>query len=125
MHRRLVRDGITLFVDEAIVQSIVQNIRSLNSAGCDHLRLNARVLYHNLLNIEPKAELPRTFGFLHAFDRGPDEILSLAKAKSPLFSQQEVRALLELAYSEEMESLDQTKALSAKRALEKAVAHVR
>ena len=111
-------------MDEALVYSIVQNIRSLNSAGCDHLRLNARVLYHNLLNIEPKAELPRSFGFLQAFEQGSDAIVRLDKSKSRAFSPEEVKALLELRHSEETEHQDQDKALAAKASLETKVALV-
>jgi len=55
---RFITTGSSNLVDAVLVYSAVHNIKSMNLLGSAHMQLNARVLYHNLLNIEPEGDLP-------------------------------------------------------------------
>lgn len=119
-----IKDGISKFVDTTLIATVTKNVRSLNAAGSDHLQLNTRVLYHNLLNIEPKADLPRSFAFFRFFDHGAEALLSASRSSRIGLSPEELKALLELQSSEALESEDRESALSAKRQLDQRIAQL-
>ena len=111
-------------MDEVLVSGIARNVNSMNAAGCDHLKLNARVLFHNLLNVEPTSDLSRTFAFLQAFQQGPAAVSALVKSTSPYFSRDEVKQFLKLAFSEDIEGPDRELATRAQRNLETRLAQL-
>ena len=111
-------NGISRFVDATFIHAIMKNVISANEAGVDHFQLNSRVLYHNLSNIEPKSDLTRSFRFFELFEQGADAILKAARNYSTGLTKEELRKLLELHASSDLESPDQEHALSAKRLLD-------
>ena len=90
----------------------------MNAAGSDHLLLNARVLYHNFLNVEPNADFPRCFAALRAFDQGSDSIMAMARQNNqPRFSLSEIKTILTLSYSEIIEGPHKEKANTTQKTL--------
>ena len=110
--------GISRFVDSTFVHAIMNNVLSANEAGNDYFQLNSRVLYHNLSNIEPTSDLPRAFRFVELFEMGPEATLQAARQYRTGLTKDELRKLLQLRASKNMESADRDHALSAKRLLD-------
>ena len=110
--------GISRFVDSTFVHAIMKNVLSANEAGNDQFQLNARVLYHNLSNIEPTSDLTRCFRFFELFEQGPEATLQAARQYRTGLTKDELKKLLELRASKDMESADRQHALSAKRLLD-------
>ena len=115
--------GTAQFVDAVLVHNISRQLKAMNPMGSEHLQLNLRVLYHNLLNLEEDAEFPRARRFLRAFDKGGEGVLELAKNKKG-FSAEELRALMRLIYSVGVENSDATKSSAARRALDARLAQL-
>lgn len=110
-----VTQGYSQLVDTMIMGNVMRSIRALNARGAEHVELNARVLYHNLLNVETSADLPRTFEFLRLFGQGPSAIVSLAWKKQVKLTYEELRTLIELTYSEARESQDEVVSMKAEK----------
>ena len=110
--------GITRFVDATFINAIMRNIPSANEAGNDHFQLNSRVLYHNLSNIEPNSDLTRSFRFFELFQQGAEATLQAARSYTTGLTKDELKKLLELRASADMENADREHAMSAKRLLD-------
>ncbi|KAL9049575.1 MAG: hypothetical protein Q9162_007144 [Coniocarpon cinnabarinum] len=110
--------GISRFVDSTFVHAIMNNVLSANEAGNDHFQLNSRVLYHNMSNIEPSSDLTRSFRFFELFEQGSEATLQAARQYRTGLTKDELRKLLELRASKDMESADREHALAAKRLLD-------
>ena len=85
------------------------------------MQLNILVLQQNLRNIEARGSLPFSATFFDLFDAGPDAIVAKAKqnqGKDLGFSYEEMKALVELCYSEKLQSERREVVLQAKRALD-------
>ncbi len=115
---RFITRGSSNLVDAVLVFSAVHNIKSMNLLGSAHMQLNARVLYHNLLNIEPEGDLPRSFAYFRWFDKGPEAIILAAKRGELVFTYEELKVLVELCYSEAVESRDEDEAKKGKNSLD-------
>jgi exocyst complex component 4 len=102
---RFITTGLASLIDEQIISS-APHIPVLNSAGCNLLQLNVLVLQHNLKNIEPEVQLLRSTLYFDLFAGGPKNIIAHAKSKgkSAGFSFEQMRALLQLCYSEALAS---------------------
>ncbi|KAI9843457.1 MAG: hypothetical protein M1837_006303 [Sclerophora amabilis] len=107
-------------------------IASMNNHGADRMQLNILVLQQNLKNIEhepPSVSLNRSARFFDLFLEGPDAILAKVKeGGGPShgneddgtifdFSYDELKALVELCYSEPLASERRDVAMQAKRQL--------
>ena len=111
-------NGISRFVDATFIHAIMRNVSSANEAGNDHFQLNSRVLYHNLSNIEPNSDLVRSFRFFELFEQGPDATLQAARNYSTGLTKDELKKLLQLRASRDIESADREHAMGAKRLLD-------
>lgn len=98
----------------------------MNSKGCGRMQLNILVLQQNLKNVEEGVDLARSANYFSLFDRGPDAIVEKAKEDKELqkgndsndpnhFSYDELKALLELCYSEALANPERGIAAAAKR----------
>lgn len=93
----------------------------MNKNGCSLMQLNILVLQQNLKNIEPNGSLQFSAAFFDLFDSGPDGIVAKAKenqGKDIGFSYEEMKALIELCYSERLQSDRREVVLQAKRGLD-------
>jgi exocyst complex component 4 len=141
-----VRTGLGLLINSYLVGNAPMTA-PMNSKGCGRMRLNVLVLQQNLKNIEegPGAELGRATRYFELFDEGPDAVVKMAqeegqKARTPQpasgeengegkggddgqrrgivkFTYDELKALLELCYSEQLADPERGVAAAAKRQL--------
>jgi exocyst complex component 4 len=120
---RFITTGLASLIDEQIISS-VPHIPALNSAGCNLLQLNVLVLQHNLKNIEPEVQLLRSTLYFDLFAGGPKSIIGHAKSKgkSLEFSFEQMRALLQLCYSD---ALTSDRRDAAEKGLEESVQQLR
>ncbi|KAI9760190.1 MAG: Pyridoxal 5'-phosphate synthase subunit snz1 [Chaenotheca gracillima] len=106
------------------------HVHIMNTHGADRMQLNILVLQQNLKNIEeeaPRVSLGRSARLFSLFVEGPDNILAKVKDKSSGkggennatrdFSYDELKALVELCYSEALASERREVAMQAKRQL--------
>ncbi|KAI9719019.1 MAG: hypothetical protein M1828_006395 [Chrysothrix sp. TS-e1954] len=134
-HTFIVR-GIMTLVDELVLHCLRTKVTGINKAGQDYLQLNARVLYRNLINVEPEGKMSKVFEFGRLFDEGSSAILANGKAASdvkadrfgrgdkkgdgkPDLNKEELRACLKLWYSDATSSADPEAASRARMALER------
>jgi exocyst complex component 4 len=137
-----VRTGLGLLINSYLIRNAPMTA-PMNANGCGRMRLNVLVLQQNLKNIEegPGAELDRAMGYFELFEGGPDAIVKRAredseKARTPApaeagdgeekgkkgkegvrFTYDELKALLELCYSEQLADPERGVAAAAKRQL--------
>ncbi|KAK4104947.1 hypothetical protein N658DRAFT_483757 [Parathielavia hyrcaniae] len=128
-----VRTGLGLLINAYLVRNAPAMTAPMNSRGCGRMRLNVLVLQQNLKNIEegPGAELDRSTAYFELFEGGPDAIVTRAredgeKARTEgngkdlggvRFTYDELKALLELCYSEQLADPERGVAAAAKRLL--------
>jgi exocyst complex component 4 len=125
-----VRTGLGLLINSYLVRNAAMTA-PMNAKGCGRMRLNVLVLQQNLKNIEvgPGAELGRAKEYFELFAAGPDGIVKRAKedaekvrangetAVAVSFTYDELKALLELCYSEQLADPERGVAAAAKRQL--------
>jgi exocyst complex component 4 len=116
--QNFVTSGLASLLD-AYILSLVPNISAMNVAGCSRQQLNILVLQQNLKNIEAEAQLTRSALYFDMFSSGPDAIIAEAKSKGKDlgFTYDEMRALLDLCYSENKRSDRREVAVGAERGL--------
>lgn len=98
--------GASEFLDQVIVKYAMQ-IRSMNVHGCEKVQLNITVLQQSMRNIDPGCSLSRSIRYFEYFNAGSREILRIAresKGEDNSFSYDELKSLLELSYSEALNS---------------------
>jgi exocyst complex component 4 len=117
--QQFITTGLASLLD-AYILSLVPNIEAMNVAGCSRQQLNILVLQQNLKNIEADAQLTRSALYFDMFSSGPDAVITEAKNKGKDlgFSYDEMRALLQLCYSENSRSDKREVAVAAERGLE-------
>ena len=96
-------------------------IKSMNSHGCEKVQLNITVLQQSMRNIDPKCSLSKSIRYFENFKAGPPEILKVAKESKGddnSFSYDELKSLLELSYSEALNSEKKEAAAQAQRELD-------
>ncbi|EAQ85917.1 hypothetical protein CHGG_07170 [Chaetomium globosum CBS 148.51] len=138
-----VRTGLGLLINSYLVRNAAMTA-PMNAKGCGRMRLNVLVLQQNLKNIEvgPGAELARAREYFGLFAAGPDGIVKRAKEDAERardaaaaaagdgeeaagagggggvsFTYDELKALLELCYSEQLADPERGVAAAAKRQL--------
>ncbi|MCJ1476807.1 Exocyst complex component 4 [Lambiella insularis] len=114
-----ITSGLGILLDNILVTNASQ-INVMNMNGCERMQLNILVLQQNLKSIESGVVLGRSAQFFENFTRGADAIIEQAKAtggKDLGFSLEELKVLVELCYSEALQSQQRDIAAQARKAL--------
>lgn len=115
-----IQTGLGLLINSYIVAN-ASMVAPINSKGSGRMQLNILVLQQNLKNIEGGVDLARAANYWALFDKGADAIVAKAKddaakgavdgtADGPIgrdpdrFTYDELKALIELCYSEPLSS---------------------
>ncbi|KAK8034332.1 Sec8 exocyst complex component specific domain-containing protein [Apiospora rasikravindrae] len=120
-----VRTGLGRLVNAYLVSNALV-AQPMNSRGCERIQLNILVLQQNLKNIEAGVDLARAANYFSLFTAGPDGVVEKAKRdaqaaadggvpESDKFSYDELKAMLELCYSEQLAHAERGIAAAAKR----------
>ncbi|KAI0840292.1 Sec8 exocyst complex component-specific domain-containing protein [Hypoxylon sp. FL0890] len=122
-----VRTGLGLLITTYLVSNALAT-QPMNMRGCERMQLNILVLQQNLKNIEEGVDLARAANYYGLFQEGPDRIVEKAKqdkereaeGSGPLpeaekFTYDELKALVELCYSEQLADPERGVAAAAKR----------
>lgn len=106
-----VRTGLGLLINSYLVGN-ASMVSPMNARGCGRMQLNILVLQQNLKNIEEGVDLARAANYYALFDQGPDAIVDKAKEDASKavdggedpdrFTFDELKALVELYYSEQL-----------------------
>jgi exocyst complex component 4 len=111
--------GLGLLLDTLLVGN-ASRIPVMNLNGCQRMQLNILVLQQNLKSVESGVNMTRSAQFFDYFAQGANAIIEKAKAtggKDLGFSMEEFKVLVELCYSEALQSSQRDVAAQAKRAL--------
>jgi exocyst complex component 4 len=105
-----IRTGLALLIDSFLVTNAGM-VQAMNANGCGRMQLNILVLQQNLKNIEEEVSLVRSAKFFDLFLEGPEAVLSQVKEDKEkgegtklMFNYDELKTLVELCYSEELEN---------------------
>lgn len=125
-----VRTGLGLLINSYLIRNALM-VAPMNARGCGRMQLNILVLQQNLKNIEEGVDLVRAANYFELFDRGPDAIVDKAKEDAAVmdsdeaqegaakdnnkFTYDELKALMELCYSEQLADPERGVASAAKR----------
>lgn len=122
-----IRTGLGLLINCYLVTN-ARMASPMNGKGCGRMQLNILVLQQNLKNIEEGVDLTRAANYYALFDKGPDAIVEKAKedkekgqdgvSESNRFSYDELKALVELCFSEQMANPERGIATAAKRRMD-------
>jgi len=119
-----IRTGLGLLIDSFLVTNAGM-VKAMNANGCGRMQLNILVLQQNLKNIEADVSLDRAAKFYDIFIEGVDAVITQAKegkehgnAGKELFSYDELKTLLELCYSEQLENPERGISSVAKRRMD-------
>ena len=114
-----ITSGLGLLLDNILVTNASQ-ITIMNLNGCERMQLNILVLQQNLKSVESGVALTRSAMFFDFFIQGAEAIIEKAKAtggKDMGFSLEELKVLVELCYSEALQSQHRDIAAQARKAL--------
>ncbi|OTB05877.1 hypothetical protein M426DRAFT_319565 [Hypoxylon sp. CI-4A] len=122
-----VRTGLGLLINTYLVSNALAT-QPMNMRGCERMQLNILVLQQNLKNIEAGVNLARAANYFSLFQEGPDAIVDKAKRDkereaeggagipdAEKFTYDELKALVELCYSEQLADPERGVAAAAKR----------
>ncbi|KAK6071651.1 exocyst complex component sec8 [Seiridium cupressi] len=119
-----IRTGVRLLINSYLVSNALQT-QPMNASGCNRMKLNILVLQQNLKNIEGGVDLARAANYYSLFETGPDGIIEKAKSdnekgrdavpEEERFTYDELKALVELCYSEQLANPERGIAAAAKR----------
>lgn len=122
-----IRTGLGLLINRYLVVN-ARMASPMNEKGCGRMQLNILVLQQNLKNIEKGVDLGRAANYYALYDNGADAIVARAKedkereasaesgaADPEVFSYDELKALVELCYSEQLANPERGIASAAKR----------
>jgi exocyst complex component 4 len=121
-----IRTGLGLLINDYLVLN-AKLASPMNEKGCGRMQLNILVLQQNLKNVEEGVDLARAANYFALFDRGPDAIVEKAKEDkekqgeggfAETFTYEELKALMELCFSEGVSNRDRGIASAAKRRLD-------
>ncbi|KAH7318451.1 putative exocyst complex component sec8 [Stachybotrys elegans] len=121
------RTGLGLLVNRYLIGN-ARVASPMNAKGCGRMQLNILVLQQNLKNIEKAVDLAKASNYFSLFDLGPDAVVDKAKRDGEVqrsgavqhtdddtFSYDELKALIELCYSEQLANPERGIASAAKR----------
>lgn len=120
-----IRTGLGLLVNCYLVRN-ARMASPMNEKGCGRMQLNTLVLQQNLKNIEKGVDLARAANYYALYEGGADAIVAKAKEDKERegevdgldlnhFSYDELKALVELCYSEQLSNPERGIASAAKR----------
>ncbi|KAK3944150.1 putative exocyst complex component sec8 [Diplogelasinospora grovesii] len=128
-----IRTGLGLLINSYLIGNAPM-VAPINAKGCGRMQLNILVLQQNLKNIEEGVDLVRAANYFELFDKGPDAIVEKAKLDSQTdgaggdkgggkkeennkftFTYDELKALMELCYSEQLADPERGVSAAAKR----------
>lgn len=120
-----IRTGLGLLVNCYLV-SKANTASPMNAKGCGRMQLNILVLQQNLKNVEEGVDLARAANYFSLYDRGADAIVEKARQDKEQqrgnscrdaehFSYDELRALVELCYSEQLANPERGISAAARR----------
>lgn len=120
-----IRTGLGLLINCYLVSNACK-ASPMNAKGCGRMQLNILVLQQNLKNVEEGVDLARAANYFSLYEQGADAIVEKAKedkeqqrgnsAQDPdNFSYDELKALVELCYSEAMANPERGIASAAQR----------
>lgn len=127
-----VRTGLGLLVNGYLVGN-ANMVGPINAKGCGRMQLNILVLQQNLKNIEDGVDLARSANYYALLEKGPDAVVAKAKedaekqqaeageegsaiaSAKDRFTYDELKALVELWYSEQLADPERGVAGQAKR----------
>lgn len=119
-----IRSGLGLLIDNFLVTNAGM-VKAMNTNGCGRMQLNILVLQQNLKNIEADVSLDRAAKFFDLFIEGADAVIKQAKDEKEqgnggkeLFSYDELKTLIELCYSEQLENPERGISSVAKRRMD-------
>ncbi|PCD37772.1 hypothetical protein AU210_006268 [Fusarium oxysporum f. sp. radicis-cucumerinum] len=123
-----IRTGLGLLINCYLVSNACK-ASPMNDKGCGRMQLNILVLQQNLKNVEEGVDLARAANYFSLYEQGADAIVEKAKedkeqqrgtsAQDPdNFSYDELKALVELCYSEAMANPERGIATAAKRQMQ-------
>lgn len=120
-----IRTGLGLLINCYLVGN-ARLASPMNEKGCGRMQLNILVLQQNLKNIEEGVDLARAANYFALFDRGPNAIVERAKEDKEKagsggrnsFTYEELKALIELCYSEPMANAERGTAAAARRRMD-------
>lgn len=124
-----IRTGLGRLINRYLVRN-ARTASPMNAKGSGRMQLNILVLQQNLKNVEKGVDLARAANYFALFDQGADAIVEKAKTDSERaeeeesegpderFSYEEMKALVELCYSEQMANPERGIATAAKRQLD-------
>lgn len=122
-----IRTGLGLLINNYLVSN-ARLASPMNAMGCGRMQLNILVLQQNLKNVEEGVDLARAANYFALFDGGPDAIVEKAKedkdkeagsgGAAESFTYDELKALMELCFSEGMSNRERGIASAAKRQLD-------
>ena len=120
-----IRSGLALLIDSFLITNAGM-VKAMNANGCGRMQLNILVMQQNLKNIEAEVNLDRAAKFFDLFIEGPDAILKQAGRDEKVndvgvkdaFGYDELKTLVELCYSEQLEDPERGISSVAKRRMD-------
>ncbi|KAI2470315.1 Sec8 exocyst complex component-specific domain-containing protein [Annulohypoxylon bovei var. microspora] len=117
-----IRTGLGLLMNTYLVSNALAT-QPMNMRGCERMQLNILVLQQNLKNIEEGVDLERAANYFSLFQEGPDAIVNKAKKdnerdiipEAEKFTYDELKALVQLYYSEQLADPERGIASAGKR----------
>ena len=116
---RFITSGLAALMDTTLVANASQ-IQSMDFNGCSRMQLNILVLQQNLKAIEGDVSLPRSAQFFELFAEGANAIVARAKETSGKdldFNLEELKVLVELCFSENLQSSQRELAVQARKSM--------
>lgn len=126
------RDGLALLIDTLLVSN-AGLLQRINRWGAKRMKVNVLVLQQNLKNIEEGVGLQRAGRYWDLFGKGADAVVEWARAQEGdgqgeqverTFNYVELRTLVELCFSEQVNSVERGISTAAKRGVGEAVARL-
>ncbi|PNP53492.1 hypothetical protein THARTR1_06186 [Trichoderma harzianum] len=124
-----IRTGVGILINAFLVQN-ASLASPMNDKGCHRMQLNILVLQQNLKNVEDGVDLAKATSYFQLFERGPEAIVEKAREYKDRhgmgtlaidlnsFSYDELKALIELCYSEQMANPERGITSAARRQLD-------
>ncbi|PTB78621.1 exocyst complex component [Trichoderma longibrachiatum ATCC 18648] len=124
-----IRTGLGILINNFLVQNACL-ASPMNDKGCHRMQLNILVLQQNLKNIEDGVDLAKATSYFQLFERGPDAIVEKAREYKDRhgmgtlaidlnsFTYDELRALVELCYSEQLANPERGITAAARRQMD-------
>ncbi|KAF2142836.1 uncharacterized protein K452DRAFT_286461 [Aplosporella prunicola CBS 121167] len=123
---RFITQGLGHLTDQLLVKNS-QKIPRMNENGCAVMQLNVLVLQQNLKNIEADAVLSKATQYYNFFTIGAEAIIAAAKESKENngpFAYEELKKMLELYFSENMDNERRELAIKAQTGLSDSLAQL-